>query len=40
MKPSEEAEFGIISDLDDTILHTGVASCFKMEATVKLFYEA
>ncbi|KZS39167.1 hypothetical protein AWE51_11455 [Aquimarina aggregata] len=27
--PSKEAEFGIISDIDDTILHTGVASIFK-----------
>ncbi len=27
--PSKQAEFGIISDIDDTILHTGVASLFK-----------
>lgn len=27
--PSDQADFGIISDIDDTILHTGVASIFK-----------
>ncbi len=27
--PSGNAEFGVISDIDDTILHTGVASFFK-----------
>ncbi|TSE07132.1 MULTISPECIES: App1 family protein [Aquimarina] len=27
--PSDQADFGIISDIDDTILHTGVASLFK-----------
>ncbi len=27
--PSEEANFGVISDIDDTILHTGLTSRFK-----------
>lgn len=27
--PCEESEFGVISDIDDTILHTGVVSLFK-----------
>jgi len=36
--PSDQAEFGIISDIDDTILHTGVASILKWRvATNTLF---
>ena len=27
--PSKQAEFGIISDIDDTILHTGLVSTLK-----------
>jgi len=27
--PSKEASFGVISDIDDTILHTGIVSAFK-----------
>ena len=29
--PSEKAEFGVISDIDDTILHTGVVSSLKWQ---------
>lgn len=34
MKPSPNAEFGIISDLDDTVIHTGVSSTFKWRMLV------
>jgi len=32
--PSESAEFAIISDIDDTILHTGVTSIFKWRVII------
>ena len=34
MKPSPKAEYGIISDLDDTVIETGVASTFKWRLLV------
>lgn len=34
MKPSPKAEFGVISDLDDTVIHTGVSSKFKWRMIV------
>ncbi len=33
-----ESEYGIISDIDDTILHTGVASKFKWKAVFNTFF--
>lgn len=35
--PSQEAEFGIISDIDDTILHTGLTSRFKWKVAKNTF---
>ena len=35
---SPHAEFGVISDVDDTILHTGVASLFKWRAVFNTFF--
>ncbi len=37
--PSEQAEFGVISDIDDTILHTGVASFFKWRVIANTFFK-
>ncbi len=37
--PSPEAEFGVISDIDDTILHTGVASLFKWRVIANTFFK-
>ncbi len=37
--PSTEAAYGIISDIDDTILHTGVASLFKWRVIVNTFFK-
>ncbi|MDY8136589.1 App1 family protein [Aquimarina sp. 2201CG5-10] len=37
--PSSQAEYGIISDIDDTILHTGVASLFKWKVAVNTFFK-
>lgn len=34
MKPSPNAEFGVISDLDDTVIHTGVSSTLKWRMLV------
>lgn len=34
MKPALDAEFGVISDIDDTILHTGVTSTLKWRVIV------
>lgn len=36
--PDDKAEFGIISDIDDTILHTGVASFLKWRALFNTFF--
>ncbi len=37
--PSADAEFGIISDIDDTILHTGVASLFKWRVIANTIFK-
>ncbi|WP_378182140.1 App1 family protein [Aquimarina sp. SS2-1] len=37
--PSKEAAFGVISDIDDTILHTGVASLFKWRVIANTFFK-
>ena len=35
--PSKDCNFGVISDIDDTIMHTGVSSLFKWEVLVNTF---
>ena len=37
--PSKEAEFGVISDIDDTILHTGVVSNLKWRVVVNTLFK-
>ncbi len=37
--PSETAEYGVISDVDDTILHTGVASMLKWRVIVNTLFK-
>lgn len=37
--PTANAEYGIISDIDDTILHTGVASLFKWKVIANTFFK-
>lgn len=37
--PSEEAKFGVISDIDDTILHTGLTSLFKWAVIKNTFFK-
>lgn len=37
--PSEEAKFGIISDIDDTIMHTGLTSWFKWRVVKNTFFK-
>ncbi|PZW41451.1 phosphatidate phosphatase APP1 [Mesonia algae] len=37
--PSEKAEYGVISDIDDTILHTGVASFLKFRVLFNTFFK-
>jgi len=37
--PSSQASYGIISDIDDTILHTGVASLFKWRVIANTFFK-
>ncbi len=37
--PSPDAEYAIISDIDDTILHTGVASLLKWRVVVNTFFK-
>ena len=37
--PSNNAEYGVISDIDDTILHTGVASVLKWRAILNTFFK-
>ncbi|WP_299255879.1 App1 family protein [uncultured Aquimarina sp.] len=39
LTPSENASYGIISDIDDTILHTGVASLFKWRVITNTFFK-
>lgn len=36
--PTKKAEFGIISDIDDTILHTGVVSKLKWKLLINTFF--
>ncbi len=38
--PSEKASFGVISDIDDTILHTGVASSLKWRVVFNTFFKS
>ena len=38
--PSEKACFGIISDVDDTIIHTGVASALKWRVLYNTFFKS
>ena len=38
--PSKAAEFGVISDIDDTILYTGVASTLKWRLLFNTFFKA
>ena len=38
--PSKEADFGVISDIDDTILYTGVASTLKWRLLFNTFFKA
>ncbi|TCK67481.1 uncharacterized protein DUF2183 [Winogradskyella wandonensis] len=37
--PSQEAQFGVISDIDDTILHTGVTSRLKWRVIVNTLFK-
>lgn len=37
--PNAEAEFGVISDIDDTILRTGVVSSLKWQVLVNTFFK-
>ncbi|MDB4292548.1 DUF2183 domain-containing protein [Maribacter sp.] len=37
--PSKETEFGVISDIDDTILHTGVVSSLKWKVVVNTLFK-
>lgn len=37
--PSNEAKFGVISDIDDTILHTGVTSRLKWKVVVNTLFK-
>lgn len=36
--PSKKSQFGIISDIDDTIIHTGVASFLKLKLVFNTFF--
>lgn len=38
--PSEDSEFGVISDIDDTILHTGVVSTLKWRVLFNTFLQS
>lgn len=37
---AEQAEFGIVSDIDDTILHTGVVSKLKWKLLINTFFKS
>ncbi|WP_299244199.1 phosphatase domain-containing protein [uncultured Aquimarina sp.] len=39
LTPSMKASYGVISDIDDTILHTGVASFFKWRVIANTFFK-
>ncbi|MHB0755208.1 App1 family protein [Polaribacter sp. M15] len=38
--PSKHADFGVISDIDDTILHTGVVSLLKWRLLINTFFKS
>ncbi|HMB62122.1 MAG TPA: phosphatase domain-containing protein [Eudoraea sp.] len=38
--PSKEAAFGVISDIDDTIMHTGVVSSLKWRVIANTFFKS
>lgn len=38
--PSLKAQFGVVSDIDDTIIHTGVASTLKWRVFLNTFFKA
>ncbi|WP_026775347.1 App1 family protein [Polaribacter sp. Hel_I_88] len=38
--PPKDAEFGVVSDIDDTILHTGVISKLKWKLLINTFFRA
>ncbi len=38
--PSQNADFGVISDIDDTILHTGVVSSLKWQVIINTFFRS
>ncbi|WP_241485278.1 App1 family protein [Psychroserpens damuponensis] len=38
--PSERAQFGVISDIDDTILHTGVVSTLKWKVLINSLFKS
>lgn len=38
--PSDNCKFGVISDIDDTIMHTGVTSLLKWEVLVNTFFKS
>lgn len=38
--PSEDVEFGVASDIDDTILHTGVVSKLKWKLLINTFFKS
>lgn len=38
--PSPRADFGVISDIDDTIIHTGVASVLKWRVLINTFFKS
>lgn len=37
--PSEQVDYGVISDIDDTIIHTGVVSLLKWRVIVNTFFK-
>jgi phosphatidate phosphatase APP1 len=37
--PAREADFGVISDIDDTIMHTGVTSFLKLRVAFNTFFK-
>ena len=37
--PSDNAQFGVITDIDDTILHTGVVSSLKWQVVINTFFK-
>ncbi|NNC70893.1 MAG: DUF2183 domain-containing protein, partial [Flavobacteriaceae bacterium] len=39
MLPSENTQYGIISDLDDTVLDTGISSTFKYKVIMNTFFK-